>query len=115
MLKFRGNIGIYSIEKILKLFSRVDIGDISKDFHLFFKLILQESVMNADNSLDVDAAYNILHEIFRVEPGFDEVDAADEPLLTCLAFLQPDVASSFELCKQFSYGNLVDFSQLLVN
>jgi tRNA(Ile)-lysidine synthase TilS/MesJ len=115
MLKFRWDVGIHSIEKILKLFSRVDVGNVCKYLHLFFKFVLQESVMDADDSLDIYATNHILHEVFRVEPGFDEVNAADEPLLTRFAFLQPDVASGFEFGEQFSDGNLINFSKFFVD
>lgn len=108
MVKLRGNVGVNSIKQILQLLPGVDIGDVSQNFHLFLKLILEEPVVDADDSLDVNAADHVLHQVLRVEPRFYEVHATHEPLFAGLPLLQPDVSSCFELGQQLADGDFVD-------
>ena len=103
MFQFRRNVRVNTIEKILKLLPRVYIGDIGKNFHLFFEFVLQKPVVNPDNSLDIDSSDDVFHEVFRMEPGFDEVDTTHKPLLCCFAFLEPYVSSRLEFSHQFPY------------
>ena len=110
MLQFWRNVWVNPIEKILKLLPRVDVGYVSQNFHLFFELVLQKSVVNPDNSFDIDASDDVFHEIFRMEPGFDEVDTTHKPLFCCFAFLEPNVSSRLELSHQFPYWYFVDLS-----
>lgn len=67
MVQLRWDIGVNSIEQVLQLFPGVDVGDICQHFHLFLKFILEESVVDSDDSLYVDTADHVLHEVLRVE------------------------------------------------
>lgn len=61
MVQLGRDVGINAIKQVLQLLPGVDIGDISQHFHLFLKFILEESVVDADDSLNVDAADHVLH------------------------------------------------------
>ena len=87
MVEFWGYVRVDSVEKILKLFSWVDICDISKNFHLFLELILEETVVNTNDTFNINPGNHIFHEILRMETRFDEIDATHEPLLTCFTLL----------------------------
>jgi hypothetical protein len=114
VLQLRGDVGVDSIEEVFKLLSRVDVGDVCQDLHLFLKLILQEPVVDPDDPLDVDSTDDILHEIFGMEPGLDQIHTAHKPLLSVLSLLQANVSSRLELGQQFPNGYLVDVPQFFV-
>jgi hypothetical protein len=58
--------------------------------------------MDPNHSLDIDIVNNILHEVFRMEPGFNQIHTACKPFLCLLALLQPDVSSCLKLSDEFT-------------
>jgi hypothetical protein len=115
MLQFGRDIGVDTVEQVLKLFARIDISDVSEHFHFFFKFVLEKPIMYSDYSFDVDAADHILHEIFRMETRFNQIYATHKPFLVGLTLLQTDISTCLELSQQFSDGNFVNISQLFVD
>lgn len=96
------------------MFPGVHVGDIGEHFHFLLELVLQETVVDADNPFDVDVADDVLHEVFRVETRLDQVDTAHEPLLRGLPLFQTDVPSRLELSQQLPDRYLVHVPQFLV-
>jgi hypothetical protein len=68
MLQLGRHVGVDSVEKILKLSSRIDVGDVGEYLHFFLELIFEKPIVDSDHSFDVDVGYNIFHQVFGVEP-----------------------------------------------
>ena len=69
------------------MFARVNVGGVCQYFHLLLEFILEEAVVDADDSLYVDARYHVLHQVFWVEARLDQVYTTHEPLFTRLPLL----------------------------
>ena len=70
--------------------------------------------MNPHYSFDIDAADIILGEIFRLKPGFNQIDATNKPLVCCFSFLQSDVSTRLKLSLQLPDTWLVSVSEFFV-
>jgi hypothetical protein len=115
MLKFRGNVGVKAIEKVLKLLSRIYVRNIRQHLHFLFELVLQKSVVYSDYSFDVYPGNIVLSKVFWLEPRFDQIDAADIPFVGGLSLFESDVPAGLKLCLQPPNTGLVRISELFVD
>lgn len=110
MIELWRNVWINSIEKILKLLSWINISDICQDFHFFLEFIFQKPIVNPDNSLNINSTNNILHQILRMETGFNQINTTYKPLLTHFTLLQSNIPSGLKLGQKLSYWYFINIS-----
>ncbi len=67
MMNFKWEIGIYSVEEVLKRFLIVDVRNINELLHFLLKLVAEKSVMNSDNSSDANILQLIMSHILLLK------------------------------------------------
>ena len=56
------------------------IGDFHQGFHLLFKFITKESIMDSNHPLNIDVPYAILSHVFLVKSRLYQVNTGHVPL-----------------------------------